>query len=302
MNLNDGPVEARITAGLMPATRAVGTNWNADRIGVRVTGVSGTTEGTTSLMQTLYKNVLYSTSSTEETATFTATTGEGIFFQDANETVTFAAYAPYQESTADTLPGTNADGVIDVNTEEDDNNGDNQESIDFLFASGATASRSNPTVEFSGANAFEHKMAQLNIVFQTSTNDGFTADQVFEAGFNLGGLVHEGTFDVTTGTAAATGTAVSSWDITDCKHSDATATRTYSLILLPQDCSGSALNVSVTIDEQTYSNSTSIAPNLEAGNSYTYTITVKKTGLQVSGCTITKWTEATGGSGDAVMQ
>ena len=35
MEMTDGPVAARITAGLSaPTTRAIGTNWNADEIGV----------------------------------------------------------------------------------------------------------------------------------------------------------------------------------------------------------------------------------------------------------------------------
>ena len=107
----DGPVEARITAGLStPTTRAIGTNWNADEIGVWVK------DAPASEMETLYKNVLYTTTSTGATAEFTATTGKGIFFQDADETVTFAAYAPYQESDAnETLPGNN--GKVDVKTD-----------------------------------------------------------------------------------------------------------------------------------------------------------------------------------------
>ena len=290
-----GPVAARITAGIgAPQTRAVGDSWNADRIGVSVTSAPN------SEMETLYRNVGYSTAATGTVAAnFTPLSGD-IFFQDATETVTFSAYAPYQAD----LTG----NTIDVNTQT--NNGDSQEDIDFLFAAGATASRSNPTVIFTdnstsgGADcSFHHKMAQLNIVFQTLATDGFAADDILDADntFNLGGLVHEGTFDVTSGGTAVTGTAVASWDITACKHTDANNRRTYSLILLPQDLTTNALNVSVVIGGQTYSNATDVKPNLEAGYSYTYTITVQKTGLAVSGCTISNWVNVTGGSGDAVM-
>lgn len=291
-----GPVAARITAGIgAPQTRAVGDSWNADRIGVNVTSAPN------SEMETMYRNMEYGTAATGTVAAnFTPLSG-GIFFQDATETVTFSAYAPYQAD----LTG----NTIDVNTQT--NNGDSQENIDFLFAEGATASRSNPTVIFtdnstSGGTdcSFHHKMAQLNIVFQISTTDGFAADDILDADntFNLGGLAHEGTFDVTNGGTAVTGTAVASWDITACKHTDANNRRTYSLILLPQDLTANALNVSVVIGGQTYSNNTDVKPNLEAGYSYTYTITVKKTGLAVSGCTISNWVNVTGGSGDAVMQ
>ena len=110
--VNNDPVEARITAGLTTATesRAIDAKWNQDNIGVMVTAAP------TSDMENMYKNVKYSTTSTDVNATFTAEIGKGIFFQDATETVTFAAYAPYQTSAAaNELPGTN--GVIAVDTE-----------------------------------------------------------------------------------------------------------------------------------------------------------------------------------------
>lgn len=294
MEMTDGPVEARITAGLSaPTTRAIGTNWNADRIGVWVK------DAPASDMETLYKNVLYTTTSTGATADFTATTGEGIFFQYADETVTFAAYAPYQESDAnETLPGNN--GKVDVKT-DNMNTATDQEKIDFLFAEGAEASRTSSTVSFTDDHSFHHKMAQLNVVFQTSITDGFGPDDIFGGSFNLGGLIHEGTFNVTDGTTATTGSEVADWDISGCKYTDAATTRTYSLILLPQDLSGKALNVEVGIGGQTYSNCDAINPNLQAGYTYTYTITVKKSGLVVSGCTITNWNTGSTGSGDAVM-
>ena len=301
MEMTDGPVAARITAGLSaPTTRAIGTNWNADRIGVWVK------DAPASDMETLYKNVLYTTTSTGATADFTATTGKGIFFQDANETVTFAAYAPYQESDAnETLPGNN--GKVDVKT-DNMNTAADQEKIDFLFAEGATATRTNYTVTFADNTAsggadhsFHHKMAQLNVVFQTSETDGFGPNDIFGCSFNLGGLIHEGTFNVTDGTTETTGSEVADWDISGCKYTDAATTRTYSLILLPQDLSGKPLNVAVGIGGQTYSNSDAINPNLQAGYTYTYTITVKKSGLVVSGCTITNWNTGSTGSGDAEM-
>lgn len=309
--VNDGPVEARVTAGLSgPVTRAVDDKWNADAIGVMATGVTGGS-GNSSMTQ-LYKNVKYTTTSTTDKADFTpATTGAGIFFQDAKETVTFAAYAPYQKSDANTLPGNN--GSVTVNTAE--NNGDDkQESIDFLYASGATASRSNSTVTFANKSnddgtdcSFKHKMARLDLVLKVSTTDGFTADQIFADAntVNLSGLKHAGTFNVTTGVAAvnANATVTTDWNITACKKADdeTTKTRTYSLILLPQDASATGLPLTINIGNQDYKNTSDIKPNLQAGNSYTYTITVKKTRLAVSGCTITDWNNGGTGSGDAEM-
>ena len=277
MEMTDGPVAARITAGLSaPTTRAIGTNWNGtEEIGVFVTN-------STSGMDDLYKNVKYQITNSGATGNFTAV-NEDIFFQDAEEIVTFAAYAPYQESeNNETLPGESEDGVVDVKT-DNMNTATDQEKIDFLFASGAVASRRDNIVSFADAtpetpnddddHSFHHKMAQLNVVFQVSTNDGFAANQIFDGTFNLGGLIHEGTFNVTDGTTKTTGSEVTDWNITACKHTDAATTRTYSLILLPQELSSNPLDVAVTIN-----------------------------GLVVSGCTITGWTDnGTTGDGDAVM-
>ena len=302
--VNNGPVEARITAGIDgPKTRAVDDSWSGgNTIGVMVTGVSGTTSGATSTMKELYKNVEYTVGSAGTTGTFTAASG-GIFFQDASETVTFAAYSPYQSSDdAATLPGTA--GTVTGGDTQDQSTVAKQEAFDYLFASGATASRSNPTVEFKESNQFKHKMSRLILVLNTSATDGFTTDQVFNAVYKLGGLKHEGTFKVTDGTAAVSTTAmaVSDWTITNnAKKDDTTGkTRTYTMILYPQSLS-SPLTFSATIGGQTYTNNSAIQPALAAGTSYTYTITMKKTGLSVSGCTIEGWTNGSGGSGNAEM-
>lgn len=297
--VNNGPVEARITAGIDgPKTRAIDQVWQAgNTIGVMVTSDPSST------MADLYKNVKYNVSNLGTTGTFTAETGQGIFFQDADETVTFVAYSPYQSSAdASTLPGT--DGTVTgVNTQVQPTQAI-QETFDYLFASGATASKDQPQVEFKDSHQFKHKMARLILVLQTSTDYGFTADQVESGTYKLGGLIHNGTFNVTNGEArAATEAAVSDWDITGNYHVDDSPadTRTYTMILYPQTLSG-ALTFSATIEGQTYTNNTDIHPaSLAAGTSYTYTITMKKTGLEVSGCTIGKWNQGTGGSGDAKM-
>ena len=224
----------------------------------------------------------------------------GIFFQDTEE-VTFRAYYPHSGDEGI------EPGPIAVDTKDQTE----QSTFDFLFATGATASKSSPTVTFTNEtpettgdaddHSFHHKMAQLNVTFQVSTNDGFAANQILDGTFNLGGLVHEGTFNTTDGTTTLTGSEEADWNITSYPHTDAAPARTYSLILLPQDLTNKALNVAVSIDGQTYYNNNAINPNLQAGYTYTYTITVKKTGLVVSGCTITAWAGGTTGESDAEM-
>lgn len=332
--VNNGPVEVRVTAGMGVETRAVNDATSSfaanDAIGVIVTKVEQKEEigAATSGMVERYKNVKYTTAQGGTTATFAAGTGAGIFFQDATKTVTFAAYYPYQTTTnAGTLPGTDGSGIIAVDTKDNNTFTDRenkQAKIDFLFASGATASKSSPTVEFKdnsstsgGTNCqFQHKMAQLKLVIVGSTQDGFTEEEAKAvcAGtstYKLGGLKHTGTFTLAVADGTATGTAkvsddaqaVTDWTITGCARTDDVDNykRTYTLILLPQNCTSSALTFKATIGGQEYTNNLSITPNLQAGNTYTYTIMVKKKGLEVSGCTIKEWGNGGTGSGNAEM-
>lgn len=253
-------------------------------------------------MADLYKNVKYNVKNLGTTGSFEAgETGQGIFFQDAFKTVTFAAYSPYQSSIdAATLCGIEGT-VTGVNTQVQTTQA-TQETFDYLFTSGATASKSTPTVEFKDSYQFKHKMPRLILVLQTSMTEGFTANQVENSTYTLGELIHNGTFNVTSGEAkAATETAVSDWNIIGNYHVDGSPTdaHTYTMILYPQTL-GSTLTFSASIEGKTYTNNSNIhLASLDADTSYT--ITMKKTGLKVSGCTIGKWNSGGSGSGDATM-
>lgn len=319
--VQNNPVEARVRAGVSgPETRAVDNAWNADHIGVMAL------DATTTMGQK-YKNVEYQTASTGTAADFTpATSASGIFFEDASHEFTFAAYAPFASSAnASTLPGN--DGKITVNT-ENQHTVAKQEAIDYIYATGARGSKGNPVISFTdntaagGANcSFRHKMARLVLKVQVSDADGFTDPGVLRfANYKLGGLIHEGVFDVLTGTATATGTAMNDWMLIESTYpTPTTQTVTYkcvtdynvstgmmtlTMILLPQTLTD-FLSLAITPDDgenQTYSSKDLIKPALEAGYSYTYTITVKKTGLTVSGSTIEPWGNGGSASGDAKMQ
>ncbi len=320
---SSGSVEAQITANVSgPKTRAINNMWNADVIGVMAVDAAGTT----TTMGSKYKNAAYQTESTGTSADFTPQReGAGIFFEDASDEFTFAAYAPYASSAnASTLPGDN--GKITIKT-DNQSTISRQENIDYIYATGAKGSKSNPVISFTNNTAaggsdcsFKHKMSRLILKVQASNTDGFTDPGVLKyADYKLGGLIHEGTFDVSTGTAAATGAVISDWmlreytfpttdwtmtDMCVAEYDDATGVMNFSMILLPQTLSD-CLNFEVTPrdgESQTYSNRNTIKPALEAGYSYTYTITVKKTGLTISGSTIADWNDGGTHSGDAKMQ
>ena len=69
------------------------------------------------------------------------------------------------------------------------------------------------------------------------------------------------------------------------------------MIFYPQ--TGASLTFRAAIGGQNYT--CTLTPALAAATSYTYNITVKKTELTVSGCTITEWGNGPSGSCDAEM-
>ncbi len=309
-------VAAQVSAGVSStATRADGAKWEADEIGVIVT--NSTVTGSTT--PDLYKNVKYTTESqSNDAATFTST--DGIYFQDADETLTFAAYGPYQ-STDDiaTLPG--SEGVISNVSTSSQSTRDAQKAMDFIFASGAKASKEKPYVVFNGTStvtgdgstayvqtgtSFSHVMSKL--IIKIVASDGLTYSNLTDGTttFTLSGLYHSGTFNVTSGEAAATtGDATSDWSLTEksLKTENASTDVTFTSILYPHDYSGSALTFTATIGGQTYTNSDGITPNLEAGHSYLYTVTISQQGIKTvvssgtadwDGWAVTDWTEGNG--------
>ncbi len=196
---------------------------------------------------------------------------EHIFYQTTDE-VTFTAYYPYAASLG-------ADGIITASTADQTK----QSSFDFLWAQ-ASGSYSAPAVNFN----FTHKMSKINIAF-TNGNDVDLSDMTFY----IEGLVLDGTFDTTTGEAKAAenGTAAS---LTAALSPDSKA----SMIVFPQDADN--LTVNVTAEGQQYS--CTLSPGvLTAGNAYTFTISVKKTGMSVVGSIISDWTGGGEFNGNATM-
>lgn len=294
----------------------VNNTWDSDKIGVMAVLPQGTT------MYEKYKNVGYQTSSIEAQADFSPI-ADGIFFENANEEYTFAAYAPFVASkNSSTLPGDN--GKIAINTLSQSSAAD-QKNLDILYAIGAKASKKSPLISFTDNTAtggencsFKHKMSRLILKVQVSDKDGFSDATILkDANYGLGGLIHEGVFDITSGLASATGNLISNWELqtydkTSKKHTNnciaefnaATGIMTLTMILLPQTLTNS-LNFDITLndtDAQSFSNNTMIKPSLEAGYSYTYTITIKKTSLSISENTIENWNDGGSYNVDAKMQ
>lgn len=354
---NNEPVPVSITASMVanaasatpaaqPGTRAVGARWNQDHIGVVMyTRKPHPTGGSTIIEYSRVRNAHYATTSTGTDAAFTPDTpADAIYLSDADGTVTFAAYAPYQPSTGSNgLPG--ADGVIVLDATLQVNNNPaeallQQEKLDFLFASEATASKDSPVVRFIKVDAandysFLHQMTRLILKIQSPAANGFDpADVERISGVSIGNVrtkaqmtfLKEG-FGFPAFNNPDPDSWKQDWNITHAVHRydpDPTDPTTglpvgtpqliYTLIIPPQrlvDAAGNnvqAIPLSVTLEGNTYKNDGDIKGELGnpglfySGTSYEYTISLKKNALEVSGATITDWADGGTGSGDAVWE
>ncbi len=268
---DNGPVAAVINAEISDAvsTRASGTAW-AERDEI---GISESRFG--------YTNVPYRW----ESGKFTPT-GTIIFFQDDDPT-TFSAYYPY-DADGGTLTAT-----TDATAQQ------NQPAIDFLYATGATASTHNPEVNFTDDTdaggtdcSFHHCMSQITLTFKEGSGVDFSTIQ--PTGYTLSGLMLTGSFDTTTGTAETD-------DATAAQDLDMTLTNgalTSSVILFPQ--TKASIGLSVYYNSQPYTATLTIPDGaLKAGNNYTYTVTVRNKDLSISSATISDWNPVNGGNVNA---
>lgn len=267
-NLNNGSVAAVINAEISDAvsTRASGTAW-AERDEI---GISESRFG--------YANVLYRW----ENGKFTPA-GTIIFFQDDDPT-TFSAYYPY-DADGGTLTAT-----TDATAQQ------NQPAIDFLYATGATASTHNPEVNFTDDTdaggtdcSFHHCMSQITLTFKEGSGVDFSTIQ--PTGYTLSGLMLTGSFDTTTGTAETD-------DATAAQNLDIKLTNgalTSSVILFPQ--TKASIGLSVYYNSQPYTATLTIPDGaLKAGNNYTWTVTVRNKDLSIESAKITDWNPVTGGN------
>lgn len=294
--IDTGSSQATFTAAIdgQVNTRAYDRTWEAgDAIGI--SGISG---GIT------YTNVQYITDSDGTSGNFTVgTQGNEIYYQDDNP-VTFTAYYPWANLAADAT-------TITADTRAQASQSD----FDFLW-SRQTGSKASPNVQF----IFAHKMAKLVLTFRKG--DGVSYREVQDAVLSLGGFKNNGSFNVTNGTATATGDNLTAdWTFAGnstetgynapLSKDDAAETVSYTLILFPQEFS-SPLPITATLTGmQSFSATLDFtAANVDAGDTdaknewvagrqYNLSVTLHKTDITVDGCTIQGWDEANGGNVNA---
>lgn len=281
----DGQVTFTATIGGQYVTRAYDTSWDKnDKIGISGTG---------------YTNVPYQTANADGDFTV-APNVSPIYYQDGS-TVTFTAYYPWNKLEQ----GTKTIAADTWGQAE-------QKSFDFLWAQ-ATGSNGSGPVAFE----FAHKMTK--VVLTIVPGDDVSSYDVKNAVLSLEGFKHAGTFNVETGETATTDASTAMWEFANNTETAAynaplvdneDGSISYTLILFPQ-VFGSPLPIFAETPGLTFSTTLDFTaanrsakdeePKNEwvAGRQYNMRVTLNKTDISVSGCTIGKWEEADGGTADA---
>ncbi len=275
-----------VYGGISAVTRAIDQTWSVgEQIGV---------------MGGEYLNACYALDETEAAAIghFSAAEDHTIYV-GGSDPIDFTAYGPYQVSAGpDEYPGD--EGVVSCSTESQ-GSVDDQQAVDFLYAAAQSASSDNPKVNFT----FTHQMAKL--VLKVVYGEGLSAAiiQYDDNEFVLGGLIHEGTFDVKDGTATAEGTATESWDLNTCSVKENIDDGVqFTSIIFPQNPD---LAITVKVNDEDFDTTTLPVPaeGFTSGNAYVYTVTINENGLIVGtadeGCVITAW-DVLGGDDDEDYQ
>ena len=212
-------------------------------------------------------------------------TRESIFFLD-DEPTTFSAYYPYNAK----------GGTLTATT--DSAAQQNQPDIDFLYATGATASTHNPEVNFTDDTdaggqdcSFHHCMSQISLTFEAGSGVEFSTIQ--PESYTLSGLVLTGNFDTETGIAKADENAQEA-DLA----MELDGALSSSVILFPQ--TKASIGVTVVFNGNKYNATLSIPEGtLKAGNNYT--VTVRNMGLSIGSAVISDWNPVSGGEVNAEL-
>ncbi|MDB0718006.1 fimbrillin family protein [Bacteroides xylanisolvens] len=262
-------------------SRAANTVWDVDDcIGISTSSVNGKTN---------YVNIRYKTDG-NVFSPVPGAAGEDntIYFQDKSPT-TFTAYYPYEGANG-TKPG--SDGIITKNLTVADQSPENLPAIDYLWAQ-QTAQSSNPKVDF----RFSHRMSRLILNFKAGAGTTLPTSGLT---YTLTQLATEGTFDTSTGEAKATGTVSK---LENLPTSTTGGQITGIAILWPQAVS--SMRLQLKLGDTTFGAALTFPAGtageaLAPSTSYTFNVTVERTGITVGQADIDDWTS--GGSKDITLQ
>ena len=282
---NNGPVAATVKADISNNIKTRGTadnnSWTAgDAIGVNVTSTGNTTGD----------NKKYVT--TNGDGTFEAADNNNTIYFKNNEETTFSAYYPYSESLKN--------GKMDWNMDEVKANQPCK--ADVLFASGATASKASPTVNFTDAeHRFKHCMSLVE--FKIKPGQGVKYNNYRFNRLELKGIFRSGQFDTRTGAVITIGDRGSiRRDFDDVYFENE---ESFAYIMLPQSLESNKMDIEIylLLNDSEVKYTTPITPStngqFEGGKKYTYNITVKNTGITIEKANIVPWENGDSGDLDA---
>ena len=283
---NSGPVAATVQADIVKnATRATtGNTWSKnDAIGVNVTSTGYTTGD----------NKKYVT--TNGDGTFEAADNNNIIYFKDNKETTFSAYYPYSESLTDGKMDWNMAEVVE-----------NQPCMaDVLFASGATASKASPIVNFTDVeHRFKHCMSLVE--FKIKPGQGVKYNNYKFNRLELKGIFRSGKFDTRTGSVETAGDrGPISRNFYDVSFE---SEESFSYIMLPQSLESNKMDIEIylLLNDSEVKYTTPITPStngqFEGGKKYTYNITVKNTGITIEAANIYPWENGDSGDLDAEIE
>ena len=221
---NSGPVAATVKADIVKnITRATtGDTWSKnDAIGVNVTSTG----------YTIGDNVKYTT-----TGDGNFTSDNPIYFADTRETVNFNAYYPYQENV-------DGNGIVNNWNMAEVKEGEPCPA-DFLFATGATATKSSPQVQFTGDNQFKHCMSMIRLTFKAGK--GINENNAFLKNvLKLKGIYKTGSINTQTGEVTISGDrGIYESDVDDKSLKNST---TCEFIVFPQSLDNNKMDIELEV-------------------------------------------------------
>ena len=280
---NSSPVAATIQANISKTvTRAtVGNTWSEnDAIGVYASSGVITKED----------NKKYIT--TKGDGTFEAASNDNIIYFKDNKETTFSAYYPYSESLED--------GKMDWIMSEVEANKPCK--ADVLFASGATASKASPTVNFTDAeHRFKHCMSLVE--FKIKPGQGVKYNNYKFNSLNMKGIFTSGKFDTRTGSVETAGDRATLTRVFNDVPFE--SEESFAYIMLPQSLESNKMDIEIylLLNDSEVKYTTPITPStngqFEGGKKYTYNITVKNTGITIEKANIVPWENGDSGDLDA---
>lgn len=272
---NNGPVAATVQADISNNIKTRGTadnnSWTAgDAIGVYVTS-SGNTTG---------DNKKYVT--TNGDGTFEAADNNNIIYFKDNKETTFSAYYPYNKFLTD--------GKMDWNMAEVEANQPCK--ADVLFASGATASKASPIVNFTDIeHRFKHCMSLVE--FKIKPGQGVKYNNYKFNRLELKGIFTSGKFDTRTGSVETAGDRATLTRVFNDVPFE--SEESFAYIMLPQSLESNKMDIEIylLLNDSEVKYTTPITPStngqFEGGKKYTYNITVKNTGITIENANIVPW-------------